>query len=239
MRDFFCAIVCVRLQSPIHRSALHRHQHVSLGFFLSPRAIVRWSYLWLLTVAVNDYFVRYSPYTLRLMVYVTESVSYMLSFFFFPKIEKCARHFASSFCPSVLHRFITSTSSSNTYGFVDVKIERRLCEKRCYLLSALFLKGEYKRSHFFCTVVALMSVTLICNHEVKATKLCRALPPFFFSFATWFLLQEDCLITLTHTEKRVSLLLWCNKNKSSFAVSSFIFFLIYLFPVFGRSFAVT
>lgn len=54
------------------------------------------SYLWLLTVAVNNYLMCYSPYTLRLMVYVTESILHAK--FLFPKIGKSAV-LCSSFCP--------------------------------------------------------------------------------------------------------------------------------------------
>lgn len=90
----------------IHRSALHRHPRVSLG--LSPRTIVSLSrsYLWLLTVAVNNYLMCYSPYTLRLMVYVTESILHAK--FLFPKIGKSAV-LCSSFCP--LFVGLSSTSS--------------------------------------------------------------------------------------------------------------------------------
>lgn len=82
-------LLCERMTFvAIHRSALYRHLRVSLG--LSPRTIVSLSrsYLWLLTVAVNDYLMRYSPYTLRLMVYVTESILHTK--FVFPKIGKSA-----------------------------------------------------------------------------------------------------------------------------------------------------
>lgn len=57
--------------------------------------------LWLLTVAVNDYLMRYSPYTLRLMVYVTESILHA-KVFSFQKIGKFTVIFflcVLSFCP--------------------------------------------------------------------------------------------------------------------------------------------
>jgi len=56
------------------------------------------------------------------------------------------------------------------------------------------------------TVADLMPVTLICNHEVKAAKLCHTCRISTFYFATWFFYYKR-LFNYFDTEKRVSLLL--------------------------------
>lgn len=59
------------------------------------------------------------------------------------------------------------------------------------IIRLVFSCENIKEAIVLDTVADLMPVTLICNHEVKATKLfvtpCRT-SPYFFHFATWFFL---------------------------------------------------
>lgn len=136
-RISFLLCECVILV-PIHRSALYRYSHVSLG--LSPRTIVSLSrsYLRLLTVAVNDYLMRYSPYTLRLMVYAIESILHAK--YLFPKIGKSAV-FVLSFVPycRVVVNFIVEHVQ---FQYVDIKIKRRRWWEKMLLIICFVSQGR-------------------------------------------------------------------------------------------------
>lgn len=152
----------------------------------------------------------------------------MLSFSF-QKLESPSVFFALSFVPVTVES--SSTSSSNTYSFVDIKIERRLCRKRCFLLSTLFLKGEYKKEAIVLDTVAnLMPVTLICNHEVKAMKFCHTCRiSIFFILQLDFFITRDRLITLTLKNASVFCSDAIKINPLPPLLPSYIF--SYLFPV--------
>lgn len=172
----------------------------SLWVYLLVLSLSR-SYLWLLTVAVNDYLMRYSPYTLRLMVYVTESLSYMLSISF----QKLGSPPFLFFLLSLIVGS-SSTSSSNTYSFSTSisKSNDASVGKDASYYPLCFSRENIKEAIVLDTVADLIPVNLICNHEVKATKLCHTC-----RISIFFILQVDfyykSLFHYFDTEKRVSL----------------------------------
>lgn len=73
-----------------------------------------------------------------------------------------------------------------------------LWEKMLLINRFCFSRENIKEARVLDTVVDLMSVTLICNHEVKATKLCHTYSQFpFFLFCNSIFIIRNCFITLT------------------------------------------
>lgn len=142
------------------------------------------SYLLLLSIEVNGYLMCCSPYTLRLMVYVTESILHAK--FLFPKIRKSAILFLFFLLSLVVG--LSSTSSSNTFSFVDTYQNWTvpLWGKDASYYPLCFSRENMKEAIVLDTIADLTPVTLICNHEVKATKLLSHLSHFLSLF---FILQ--------------------------------------------------
>lgn len=186
---FFCANVILRDDSCRHPLISASSTLARLFGFISSYYIVSLSrsYLWLLSIEVNGYLMRCSPYTLRLMVYVTESILHAK--FLFPKIRKSA--VLSLFFLLSLVVGLSSTSSSNTFSFVDTyqNWTMPLWGKDASHYPLCFSRENMKEAIVLDTVADLMPVTLICNHEVKATK---PLSHFIYRISTlFFILQLD------------------------------------------------
>jgi len=110
------------------------------------------------------------------MAYVTESI--LRTKFLFPKNWE-VRHF----CLFILSLIVGSHRlyRRNTYSFVDIKIERRLRSGK---------NASMKEAIVLDTVADLIPVTLLCNHEVEATKLCHIYHvPFFFICSVVFIIS--------------------------------------------------
>jgi len=154
----------------------------------------------LLTVAVNDYLMRYTPYTVRLMIYVTESILHTK--FLFPKVGKSAVFvlFFVPYCRAVID-FIVEYVQFRRYQNRTAPLWVKML-----LIIHFFSQGHIKEAIVLDMVADLMPVTLICNHEVETTKLCHIRHiSIFFILQLGFYYKK--LFNHFDTEKRVSLLL--------------------------------